>query len=170
MTDLSPARRWLAAVALASLALSTACGVGQGDGSTDAGTSESSSADAGSDASSDAGAETGSDAGADSGTDAGAWTAGTYEATGDYTSPGGSQSVGVELTVDADGTVTDVTVTPEASDPTSERYQEQFAGGIADEVVGQSIDSLDVSVVAGSSLTSGGFDDAVQQIVDEARA
>lgn len=169
MTDLSPARRWLAAVALASsLALSTACGVGQGDGST--GASESSSADAGSDASSDAGADTGSDAGADSGTDAGAWTAGTYEATGDYTSPGGSQSVGVELTVDADGTVTDVTVTPEASDPTSERYQEQFAGGIADEVVGQSIDSLDVSVVAGSSLTSGGFDDAVQKIVDEARA
>ena len=36
--------------------------------------------------------------------------------------------------------------------------------------VGVAIDDLNVSKVAGSSLTSGGFNDAVEQIKAEARA
>lgn len=168
MTALSPARRWLASIAVASTLALSACGVGQND---TADTSAGSSSDTSSEStSSDAGSDEGSAAGTDGGSETGAYTAGTYEAEGSYTSPGGEQSVDVELTLEADGTISDVTVTPGASDPTSERYQEQFAGGIADEVVGQSIDSLDVSVVAGSSLTSGGFADAVDQIVAEAQA
>ena len=51
-----------------------------------------------------------------------------------------------------------------------ERYQGEFVDGIADVVIGVPIDDLKVSKVAGSSLTSGGFNDAVQQIKDEARA
>ena len=92
---------------------------------------------------------------------------GTYTAEGDYTSPAGPSHVTVELTI-ADDVVTDVTVTPLATDPTSKGFQTQFADGIADTIVGQDIDTLNVSRVGGSSLTSGGFNDALAQIKAEA--
>ncbi len=92
---------------------------------------------------------------------------GTYTAEGDYTSPAGPSHVTVELTI-ADDVVTDVTVTPLATDPTSKGFQTQFADGIADAIVGQDIDALSVSRVGGSSLTSGGFHDALAQIKAEA--
>lgn len=94
---------------------------------------------------------------------------GTYEASGSYVSPGGTESVSVELTL-SDGVVTAITVTPGAKHPTSQQYQQAFASGIADEVVGVSIDELDVDAVSGSSLTSGGFNQAVEQIKQDARA
>ncbi|PPH06308.1 hypothetical protein C5C44_01755 [Rathayibacter sp. AY1F6] len=94
---------------------------------------------------------------------------GTYEAEGGYTSPGGNEKVGVSLTL-ADGVVTDVTVTPESENPTGQQYQSRFAGGIAGEVVGKQLDELKVSKVSGSSLTSGGFNDAVETIKADATA
>ena len=54
--------------------------------------------------------------------------------------------------------------------PESEQYQGQFIGGISDAVVGQDIDDLAVSRVAGSSLTSGGFNQAIEAIKSEAAA
>ncbi|MDQ1102937.1 FMN-binding protein [Nocardioides zeae] len=162
MSSHSPARRWLiTAAAVATLSLTAACGVGQSSDESSGGSSDtgSSSQEQTSDGSSDG-----------SGSESGSFTAGTYDAEGGYTSPGGQQSVGVEVTLDADGTVTEVEVTPEASDGTSERYQSQFAGGIADEVVGKKITELDVSTVAGSSLTSGGFNDAIDDIISQAQA
>lgn len=95
------------------------------------------------------------------------YTDGTYQATGGYVSPGGQQQVDVSLTL-ADGVVTAVLVTPEAIDPRSQSFQEQFASGIEDVVVGVPLDELAVDVVSGSSLTSGGFNDAVEQIKAEA--
>ena len=92
---------------------------------------------------------------------------GTYDATGDYTAPSGSESIDVELTLDGD-IVTAVTVTPRATSGNAAQYQGQFAGGIAAEIVGQDIDTLRVSRVAGSSLASGGFNDALEQIKAEA--
>ena len=70
----------------------------------------------------------------------------------------------------ADNKITEITVTPEATNGTSKQYQTKFAGGIADEVVGKSIDDLKVSKVAGSSLTSQGFNDAIDQIKADAQA
>ncbi len=93
---------------------------------------------------------------------------GTYTAEGSYISPAGNESVSVEITL-ADDTVTAVTVTPEATDPQAKSYQELFAGGIAAEVVGKDIDTLNVSRVAGSSLTAGGFNEALDAIKSEAR-
>ncbi|SMH33677.1 FMN-binding domain-containing protein [Rathayibacter oskolensis] len=98
-----------------------------------------------------------------------AYADGTYDAQGSYTSPGGSETVGVSLTLEG-GVVTAVTVTPESENPTGEQYQERFAGGIAGEVVGKSIDEIDVSKVSGSSLTSTGFNDAVETIKADAAA
>ncbi len=92
---------------------------------------------------------------------------GTYTEDGDYVSPGGPQSVTVKLTLAGDK-VTTVTVTGHASDPTAKSYQAQFIGGIAAKVVGKDIDTLKVSRVAGSSLTSGGFNAALKAIKADA--
>lgn len=93
---------------------------------------------------------------------------GTYSADGTYVSPNGTETVGVQLTLAA-GTVTDVQITQHPSNPNTRKFQGEFAGGIAAQVVGRNIDELNVSKVAGSSLTSGGFNKALEQIKSEAR-
>ncbi len=103
----------------------------------------------------------------DTGTSASTYADGTYEATGSYTSPNGQEEVDVSITLESD-IITAVTVTPQASNPNSVRYQNEFADGIAAVVVGQDIDDIQVSRVAGSSLTSGGFNEAVETIKSEA--
>ena len=69
-----------------------------------------------------------------------------------------------------DDVVTAVEVTGDPQKSESAQYQGEFIGGIADVVVGQEIDSLSVSRVAGSSLTSGGFNQAIETIKSEAAA
>ncbi|GAA1781796.1 hypothetical protein GCM10009712_31390 [Pseudarthrobacter sulfonivorans] len=93
---------------------------------------------------------------------------GTYSADGTYVSPNGTETVGVELTLAA-GTVTAVNITQHPSNPNTRKFQGEFAGGIASQVVGKNIDELKVSKVAGSSLTSGGFNQAVEKIKSEAQ-
>ncbi|MFT3715777.1 MAG: FMN-binding protein [Gordonia sp. (in: high G+C Gram-positive bacteria)] len=101
---------------------------------------------------------------------AGAYKAGTYTAEDGYITPGGRSEVKVELTIDDKGTISAVTVTPEATNSNSIIFQTKFAGGIADEIVGKSIDELNVTKVSGSSLTSNGFNKAVETIKGEAKA
>lgn len=108
----------------------------------------------------------GSDTGADT---SASYADGDYSAEASYLSPAGEESITVELTLEGD-VVTDITVTPEAVDPQARTFQERFAGGIADIVVGKDIDTLDVSRVAGSSLTSAGFATAIEAIKAEARS
>ena len=93
---------------------------------------------------------------------------GTYSADGNYVSPNGTETVGVELTL-AGGTVTGVNITQHPSNPNTRKFQGEFAGGIAARIVGKSIDGLNISKVAGSSLTSGGFNQAVEKIKQEAQ-
>jgi uncharacterized protein with FMN-binding domain len=94
---------------------------------------------------------------------------GTYTAEGSYQTPETIEQISVTLTL-ADGVVTDVEVTGDPQAPETEQYQGQFIDGIADEVEGKPIDELNVSRVAGSSLTSGGFNDAVESIKEQAAA
>ncbi|TQJ32984.1 FMN-binding protein [Arthrobacter sp. SLBN-122] len=98
----------------------------------------------------------------------GSYKDGTYSADGNYVSPNGTETVGVQLTL-AGGKVTDVQITQHPSNPNTRKFQGQFAGGIAAQVVGRNIDELNVSKVAGSSLTSGGFNQAVDRIKAEAQ-
>ena len=93
---------------------------------------------------------------------------GTYSADGNYVSPNGTETVGVELSL-ADGLVTDVNITQHPSNPNTRKFQGEFAGGIAGQIVGKNIDELNVSKVAGSSLTSGGFNQALEKIKQEAQ-
>lgn len=94
---------------------------------------------------------------------------GSYTESGSYQSPAGSDSVKVTITLASD-VVTAVKVTGDATDPTAKMHQSQFIGGISAIVVGKKIDSLKVSKVSGSSLTSDGFNAALAKIKTDARA
>lgn len=93
---------------------------------------------------------------------------GTYTADGSYRSPGGTEGVGVTLTLKND-VITKVTVVSKANDPMSTRYQGMFIAGISDVVVGKKINEIKVSKISGSSLTAGGFNDAVVKIEAQAK-
>lgn len=111
------------------------------------------------------------DSGAGSGSagSAGDYTDGTYTAEGSYQTPETVETISVTLTLE-EGVVTDVEVTGDPQAPETEQYQGQFIDGIADEVEGRSIDEIDVDRVAGSSLTSGGFNAALEDIREQAAA
>ena len=105
--------------------------------------------------------------GGDGGSTDASYKDGTYTADGSYQAPSGTESITVELTL-ADDKVTDVTITPHATDPEAKIHQAEFEGGIADQIVGKDIDTLNVTRVSGSSLTSGGFKIAIAAIKEEA--
>ena len=62
----------------------------------------------------------------------------------------------------------DVAVEGTPDEPESKHYQGQFVEGISAVVVGKSLDELNVGIVSGSSLTSGGFNAALELIKAEA--
>jgi uncharacterized protein with FMN-binding domain len=92
---------------------------------------------------------------------------GTYTAEGSYATPESVETIVVTVTLEND-IITAVDVTGDPQKRESEEYQGRFIGGIADVVVGQDIDQISVSRVAGSSLTSGGFNQAIDTIKSEA--
>lgn len=94
---------------------------------------------------------------------------GTYAAEGAYTSPGGAEHVDVNLTL-ANGVITDIQVTPKATIPMSQRFQGLFADNYKQYVVGKKLDEVNLTKVAGSSLTPKGFADALAKIKAEAKA
>lgn len=102
-------------------------------------------------------------------TGTGSYKDGEYEATGQYATPESVETIDVTLTIAGD-TVTAVEVTGDPQAAESKRYQSEFIGGIQSEVVGKKLDEISVSKVAGSSLTSGGFNKAVDTIKSEAAA
>lgn len=122
------------------------------------------------DAGEDTGNDTGSSGGSTSGdSGSGSYADGTYTADGSYNTPESVETITVTVTLESD-VVTAVEVTGDPQKRESEQYQGQFIGGISDVVVGQDIDEISVSRVAGSSLTSGGFNQAIEAIKAEAAA
>lgn len=94
---------------------------------------------------------------------------GDYTVTGHYETPGGSETLGVSLTVRA-GVVSDAAVRVEAISPTARQFQDQFASRYAGQVVARDLATVAVSRVAGASLTSVGFNRALAEIRVEAHA
>lgn len=114
-----------------------------------------------------------SDTPATTGSNSGAYKAGTYEATGSYRTPGGQESVTVSVTLSGtDGTIAsiDTTGTGAASGGESREYQGKFLANYKELVVGKKIDDVSLSRVAGSSLTSNGFNNALDEIAQDAAA
>lgn len=94
---------------------------------------------------------------------------GTYTAEGSYQTPESVETISVTITLEA-GAVTNVEVTGDPRARESQQYQSEFIGGISDHVVGKRIDEIRVDRVGGSSLTSGGFNAALDEIRSEAAA
>lgn len=98
-----------------------------------------------------------------------AYADGTYTADGSYQTPESVEKISVTVTLQ-DDVITAVSVSGNPQKRESEEYQSKFIGGISSEVVGKSIDEISVSRVAGSSLTSGGFNQAIETIKAEVAA
>lgn len=107
--------------------------------------------------------------GTEAATAASAYKDGEYSATGHYVSPGGPRDVDVTITLDQ-GVITAATFQGHATDPNSRRFQGEFKANFQPQVVGKNIDDVQVTKVAGSSLSPKGFMDALSQIKNEAKA
>lgn len=97
-----------------------------------------------------------------------AYKDGTYSSTGSYSSPGGNESISVTVTL-KNGVITSTTAQGNASDSESSEYQSKFVSGYKSLVVGKSIDTVSLSRVSGSSLTSKGFNSAINTIKAQAK-
>jgi uncharacterized protein with FMN-binding domain len=96
------------------------------------------------------------------------YTDGEYTARGTYESPAGQEAVNLEVTLE-DDIITAVSFNGEAENDVSIKFQSQFADGYEEFVIGKDIDTVVLDKVSGSSLTSGGFNDALEQIKQEAQ-
>lgn len=94
---------------------------------------------------------------------------GTYEAVGGYNSPGGAEEITVSVTLKG-GKITNSTVEKGANDGQAQEYQGDFISAFKELVVGKSINDLKLSRVAGASLTTGGFNNAITKIKSEAKS
>lgn len=94
---------------------------------------------------------------------------GDYTATGDYSSPGGAEEITVTVTL-KDGAVTATSAEGGATSGSALEYQADFIAAYSDEVIGKTISNLELDRVAGASLTANGFNDAIEQIKDQAAA
>jgi len=94
---------------------------------------------------------------------------GDYIQQGTYASPGGTELISVSLTLKSN-VVTALSVKTVKADPTATQYEAMFEAGINKIVVGKNLNSLNVTRVSGSSLTSQGFDDALTKIKADAKA
>ncbi len=92
---------------------------------------------------------------------------GTYNATGTYSTPGGRESIDLTVTI-TDGVITATELKENAQSGEARTYQADFASGYKTLVVGKSVDEVTLSRVAGSSLTSNGFNQALEQIKSDA--
>ena len=102
-------------------------------------------------------------------TDTSTYKDGTYSATGSYISPNGRESIKLTVTI-KDGVITDTSVENNGTDRETKQYQSQFSSNYKSLVVGKKVGDVSLSRVAGSSLTSNGFNNALDQIKTDAKA
>ena len=102
-------------------------------------------------------------------TDTSTYKDGTYSATGMYLSPGGRETLALTVTIKG-GVIIDTTLKTEPATQESAQHQQDFADNYKALVMGKKINGLSLSRVAGSSLTSNGFNDALTEIRSDAKA
>lgn len=94
---------------------------------------------------------------------------GTYSAVGGFDTPDGYEEIGVKLTI-ASGLISAVAIDDSSIYiRESFEYTERFIGSIDNAVIGKSIDSLSLRRVAGASLTTNGFNNALDTIKADAK-
>ena len=93
---------------------------------------------------------------------------GTYTATSAYDTPGGQESISVSVTLQ-NGTVTKSGVQNQANNRDSREYQNAFTSDYKSFVIGKHINDISLSRISGSSLTSSGFNDALDEIRNQSK-
>ncbi|MDB5170138.1 MAG: hypothetical protein JWN82_534 [Candidatus Saccharibacteria bacterium] len=94
---------------------------------------------------------------------------GTYSAGSAYYVPHSQEEIKVTLTI-KDGVITDSSIINSEGDRDSAAYQQEFEFGYKSQVVGKSISGLSLSRISGASDTTQGFNDALAQIANQAKA
>ncbi len=94
---------------------------------------------------------------------------GTYSATGSYLSPGGTEQLGVTVTL-KDDVIVSASVTPKPVSEQGTQFQGIFSKNFKQYVIGKDISSIHLTTVSGSSLTPQGFNDALTKIEAQAKA
>lgn len=92
---------------------------------------------------------------------------GSYTASVNYFTPDGQEPLNVKVTLSG-GTITATDVSADTISRTGQEYFDSFNAYYKDQVVGQKINGLSLSRVAGASLTTEAFDQALQQIMQNA--
>ncbi|MFZ1249977.1 MAG: hypothetical protein WAR37_00795 [Candidatus Microsaccharimonas sp.] len=92
---------------------------------------------------------------------------GSYSAVGTYPTQGGRESIDVTITI-SNEIIQDTSIVQNAITPQAKEYQGRFASAYKESVIGKRIDEVSLSRVAGSSLTSIGFNKALTQIKSDA--
>jgi hypothetical protein len=78
-----------------------------------------------------------------------------------------SHDMDVTLVIAEDGTITDASIVYDNGEGFSNGHQERFDNAYKSEVIGQQLEDIELSTVAGASLTTDGFNDAVAKIIAE---
>ncbi len=94
---------------------------------------------------------------------------GTYDAMGSYTSPAGTEEIGLKLVLEND-IVQNVEVFPKAEESVSLTYQNKFRKDIVNQVKGTKLDEVKIGKLNGSSLTPKGFNAALNDIKTQAKS
>lgn len=98
----------------------------------------------------------------------GAYKDGSYTAVGSYYSPDGPETISVEVTL-KNSVITETSARSGGGSHDSQEYQQRFIAGYKQLVVSKSVDAVALSRVSGASLTPQGFNDALNQIKQQAQ-
>lgn len=101
---------------------------------------------------------------------AASYKSGTYTAEGTYQNPNGEAAIKITITLSTDGTITETSAIEEPNGRDSQDWQDRFISGYKSQVVGKNISTLKLGNISGSSLTPGGFNNAITKIVSQAKA
>lgn len=96
-----------------------------------------------------------------------AYKDGTYSASTSYFTPDGQEDAKLTITI-ANNVVTTSNFSEQALSGEGQRYKDRFDSNYKSKVVGQKVGDISLSRVAGASLTTNGFSQALEQIKQNA--
>lgn len=88
---------------------------------------------------------------------------GTFNLTGNYTTPGGDEPFDATVTLENDVIIA-VETKNIAIHEVSKKFQDKFGSGVAGQIVGKNIKDVQVAYVNGASLTSTAFNTALHAL------
>jgi uncharacterized protein with FMN-binding domain len=93
---------------------------------------------------------------------------GEYSVVGAYKSPAGPEEIDVKVTLKGD-VITAIDVTPKAENEVSKKKQANFVDNYKPYVFGKKLDAVKVDKISGASLTTGGFNAALEKVKTQAK-